>query len=259
MITFHDMRAETDELGKAIAERIRLIRALANFHVEHQASDPEQDLVNQRIQIIKSVRRLENDFQKLMTTWQKVLEELNTQVAYEPEDDVHSDLLSQFIKTTVPAHMQSVWKPGSFTGSLLVLFVDGEVESSSLVEKKDRPEEGQNSPVTAKVENHKANENDVSRFVSEPRAESFTILKSLGNSDINFYFYLPEPEKVIIKIYNQMDQLVRLIEKRYDQPGDYAAIWDGFDNDGEPLPKDTYYCQLQIGNALSELRTIELT
>ena len=63
----------------------------------------------------------------------------------------------------------------------------------------------------------------------------------------------------MIKLYDQQDRLVRYLDRTYDEPGDYSVEWDGRDDDGEPLPKDTYYCQLQIGGTLLDLKTIELT
>jgi flagellar hook assembly protein FlgD len=69
---------------------------------------------------------------------------------------------------------------------------------------------------------------------------------------------LSEPENVTIRIYDSTDKLVRLIEKHFDEPGDFSVEWDGRDNENEELLKGDYTFQLEIGSSLSELKTISL-
>ncbi len=260
MITLHDTQMETDELVETLTDEIRLLKALANFHVPSQADEQENDLINQRTQLLNRLDLLARNFDRLISSWNESIETLDGEVSYESEKESHREIISKFIKTTVPNNMQQAWSPDSFTGSLLVFFVDGQIESSSLVEKREHPEHSDKQPEEDKSAHETPSVTDDApvQVVAET-SESFTILKSLVNSDINIYFYLPEPARVIIKIYNQKDQLVRLVEKNYDEPGDYSAAWDGRDNDGDILAKETYYCQLQIGETLSELKTIELS
>ena len=74
----------------------------------------------------------------------------------------------------------------------------------------------------------------------------------------NIYFSLSEPENVAIRIYDSTDKLVRLIEKNFDEPGDFSVEWDGRDSENEELRKGDYTFQLEIGNSLSESKTISL-
>jgi len=152
--------------------------------------------------------------------------------------------------------MQSKWGSDDFTGSLLVFFKDGKIDSSSLLEKKitsgrkESPSENFTNTLPHRFKKSLTG-------VTEP-SESFTVLKARNDSRFNIYFSLSEPENVIIKIYNNADKLVRLIEKHFDQPGDFSVEWDGRDNENEVLPRGDYYCQLEIGSSLSELKTISL-
>ncbi len=251
MASAADIGGEATNLRKRIKDQIKLIRALANFHIDEEFSNPAHALVNQRSQLLKCIDALEQDFETYDTQRQANHSAVQAGPP-EPARVSGPDVMTAFIEAVVPEEQQAAWDANSFTGSLLVFFEDGRVESSSLVAKQRQRVPTSNSYAH---ERHKKR----IRVVGEPESEMFTVLKSLGDSNINFYFYLAEPARVVIKIYNQMDQLVRLIEKRYDAPGDYAITWDCRDNDGDLLAKGAYYCQLQVGNSLSELKTIELS
>lgn len=255
MIVFQDPLEQVKTLSKELSEQIKLIRALANFHVTRNSNGEQEDLSNQRKQIINSVKDMENKFEKLANLWNESIQELKSQTAYDPKNDSHTDLITKFVKLAMPGEMQKKWRPEGFDGSLLVFFKDSKINSSSLMEKKTKPG-AQTLPQEIFSNNQSKHEKQIS-IVTEPM-ESFTVLKRRNESKVNVYFSLSKPAKVIIKIYNQTDELVRLIVKYFDEAGDFSVEWDGRDNDNEVLPKDIYYCQLEIGNTLSELKTISL-
>ena len=256
MIRFQESPDEVETLENKIKEQIQLTRALANFCVEGATTIDATELENQRRQISKSIKAMESQFTKLIEKWRESIQDLKAKADF--DSDLHGDLISKFIEVAVPSEMQSVWQPKDFTGSLLIFFVDGEIESSSLIEKKKRPlvteESNESSSSNASYIDREKNV-DVR---IEPK-ESFSIIKSPIDAKINIYFNLPEPANVVVKIFNEAEELVKKIERDYDEPGEYSVLWDGHSDDGVALPKGTYYCQLQIGSSLSELKTIDLS
>ena len=137
MINFKEPLEEVQNLTKELSDQIKLIRALANFHVNINSNGDRADLENQRIQISNSVKEMEGRFSKLAGLWEQSIKELKSQAAYDPEADIQNDLITKFVRFTVPSAMQSKWSPDDFTGSLLVFFKDGKIDSSSLLEKKN--------------------------------------------------------------------------------------------------------------------------
>lgn len=242
-----------EALTRLFSDKLSLLRALANFHIEPGVADPEQNLANQRRQLVKCAKALEEDFGKLAAAWQLTTGATQTTTGG-GKDLSTQDVLKHFIKAAVPPDAQNTWHD-AFTGSLLVVFKNGGVDTSVLVEKQV-------------LENAGAEENlefeaapEVSDLAAEntPEPASFTILPSYGDATFNFYYFLPEPANVVIRIYSDENKLVHRIEKQYDHPGDYTTIWDGLDNRGEPLKSAVYECQLQIGEALSERKKIDFT
>ncbi len=256
MINCQEPLEKAQELTKELADQIKLIRALANFHVSINGNGDRTDLENQRRQITNSIRELEERFTNLTEHWNQSIKELKSQNAYEPEKDNQSDLITKFVRFTVPSAMQAKWSPENFTGSLLVFFKDGKIDSSSILEKKIAPR--QKEPSLENFTNGLPHRLEKSLGVIDEPSESFTVLKARDNSKFNIYFSLSEPENITIKLYDSSHKLVRLIEKGFDEPGDFSVEWDGLDNENEELPKGDYTCQLEIGNFLSELKTISL-
>ncbi len=256
MINFQEPLEEAQNLTKKLSEQIKLIRALANFHVNINSNGDRADLENQRTQISNSVKKMEGRFSKLAELWEQSIKKLITQTPYDPEADSQTDLITKFVRFTVPTAMQSKWSPDDFTGSLLVFFKDGKIESSSLLEKKLTPGRKESSPDDFTNALPHRLEKPL-RVVTES-SESFTVLKTRNEFKFNIYFSLSEPEKVTIRIYDSTDKLVRLIEKHFDEPGDFSVEWDGRDNENEELCKGDYTFQLEIGNSLSESKTISL-
>lgn len=248
-------RDDVGKLARELKDKIKLVQALSNYHIEHGTVANEADLHNQRTQIRKCIKEIEQDFSHVVALWHKSAAGGQARVAYDLDKGVPADLVTKFIKFAVPTSMQSVWDPETFTGSLLIFFENGKIESSSLVEKKIRPVAADEFPAggEAEVETEKPVK------IVQHREEFVAVLKSFISPKINIYFYLSAPATVVIKLYDQQDRLVRYLDRTYDEPGDYSVEWDGRDDDGEPLPKDTYYCQLEIGGTLLDLKTIELT
>ncbi|MFQ5603545.1 MAG: FlgD immunoglobulin-like domain containing protein [bacterium] len=259
MIEFQDFSEEGQILAKKITEKLKLILALANFYVDGENSLNAEVLTNQRAQLIKALKELEVDFQEFVALWRESQSGVHLHNTFEPAPVSRTELISKFIKMAVPAEMQSGWNDEDFSGSLLVFFENGKIESSSLIEKKLHHEvDGESVRLSVQeARNHTMNDKPV-KVVLDPR-DSFTVIKSPTNSKVRIYFTLKKPEKVIIKIYDQLDQIVRQFEKEYEAAGEYTVEWDGKNDQGLPVAKDHYYFQLQVGNNFSEIKSIEWT
>ena len=255
MIEFPNSLEENKQLEEIIEDRISLLRALANFHVEKERYPDLDTLLNQRRQLLKSLKDLSRDFAKFVDASKDALSELKPKIASLPERENHSDVISKFISIVVPEEQQAAWQPDKFTGSLLVFFENGKIDSSSLIEKKMSMQDEQDLN-----EFDLADDFEVERPVKvvDEADESFTILKSPKDSNVNFYFTLGKEARVSLKIRNPLDVLVREIEIEYDRPGEYTIIWDRLDNEGNEVPKDRYFCQLQIADVQSQAKTIDL-
>lgn len=259
MIEFQDVFEDPHLLEKRIADQIRLIRALANFHIDTDSLIEPSDLVNQRTQIKRQLKELQARFAKLVKAWQEFSADLSAHIAYDPENDQHSDLATKFIKMVVPSEMQSVWHPDTFTGSLLILFENGKIYSSSLIEKRlESPEKDQTRMFTSNNGEKEPNKDDVKVVEDGGPLNSFFVLQSPTDCKLHIYFALNEPATVFVIIYNEFEQVVRQIEKHFDRAGDYTIVWDGLDDEEKVVAKGKYYCQLQVGGNLSELKEIEL-
>lgn len=57
-------------------------------------------------------------------------------------------------------------------------------------------------------------------------------------------YNLPEPTKVVIKVYNELGQAVRRLVSENKQPGKYKVLWDGRSDKGIPLSDGLYVCVL---------------
>jgi hypothetical protein len=55
------------------------------------------------------------------------------------------------------------------------------------------------------------------------------------------------PIPTTLKIYNILGQKVRTLVDEPKEPGRYEAIWDGKDEDGNPVASGIYFYQLRIG------------
>jgi hypothetical protein len=253
MIRFQDALEELKYLDEKAKDQISLLRALANFNIADERSPMAEDLKNQRTQLRKSLQQLENDLYQFAEKCQQKIEESGSKPVKPAVNRDITDLTTEFIRMAVPPEAQSVWRPNDFTGSLLVFFVNGKIDSSSLLEKKNSSTEQELTDDTPANDSQ-----DGVKVVIEPR-ESFSVFKAPVEAKVNIYFSLPEPAAVVVKIFDKLDRVVRQLDSQYDAPGTYTIEWDGLDDQSNAVPKDTYYCQLQIGNSLSELKTIDLS
>jgi hypothetical protein len=242
-----------EDVAAKTLDQVRLLRALVNFSTDDLVRRDSAELENQREQISRCVHQLEEHLDQLI----KRRPYLNGQAGESLTSPVPpgDDVITQFMRTALPAESQRIWKPNHFTGSLLVFFVDGKIDSGSLIEKKMEPldtdmfgEDDGNEPTLGG--------NGV-EFHVEP-VESFSILKTRHKRRVNIRFALPEASNVTIQIYDSRDRLIRSFQRRFDSAGDYTQEWDGRDESGNTVPDAQYYCQLQIGDSVTGLQTILL-
>jgi hypothetical protein len=265
MIEFEDQAS----LVWKVRNTIRLIRALANFHVERNERIDADELNNQRTQLLRAAKELGLTFETLVDLM-KESPDFNEVDNHEPDTEEHEDLVTKFIKESVPEEMQKQWDPESFTGSLLVFFDQGSIESASLIEKKTEDHETEDHETEDDETEHIINDFDANLLARQlanagdvevitDSEEPLTIVQSREDSMIHFYFTLKEASAVALRIYNQMDQLMRELHTTYDRPGDYIIKWDGLDDEGKAVPKERYFCQLQAGTINYEIKSINLT
>jgi len=56
-----------------------------------------------------------------------------------------------------------------------------------------------------------------------------------------------KPSQVELKIYNALGQLVATLVDKYQTTGEYSAVWDGKDGDGNLLASGIYFYRIQMG------------
>ncbi len=272
MILFQDIVDKAEGLAGDLEDKIKLLRALANFHIDSDFPAEYDDLVNQRRQMLKLIRQLEVEFTELATSWQDGISRLKLKL---PSADTHAepdDLTTRFVASCVQSDEQALWDPEAFNGSLLVFFNQGKIESASLIERKGEPESDKSdsddndafhelvTEIVPEEEGVHAGEPQGGRVENNGDGRTtFTLVRSTDGKSVNFYFSLDEPGPVTAKIYDQQDKLVRILTVDYDEPGDYVLKWRGEDDEGAPLPRASYFCQLQVGDSLLELKSFELT
>lgn len=234
-------RGEHDAARAAIAGKLKLLRALANFSLSGCPEELRGRLENQREQIRNCVLELEQELQQPLR--------LAPEAKFEGNGGAgeNSRLISEFVRAVVPKSMQSAWRPDSFSGSLLILFEDGQIVSSSLVETKSGLQFG-------------LVDDDDNAAAPRPElaVQTFTVLKSRGKAGVNIYYDLPEATTVTVRIYDARETLVRQIANTYAEAGAYTVAWNGLDDMGVPLPPGNYFCQVRTGNIESELKEIDL-
>ncbi|MFQ5751700.1 MAG: hypothetical protein ACE5HI_06865 [bacterium] len=75
MIEFQDPFEEAMLLEQKIADQIKLIRALANFHVDKEAPNADE-MENQRVQLTRSLKEMETNFARLVEARNEVITDL---------------------------------------------------------------------------------------------------------------------------------------------------------------------------------------
>lgn len=71
------------------------------------------------------------------------------------------------------------------------------------------------------------------------------------NPETQIEYVLPQDagvQKVTLKIYNSLGQLVRILVNDFQSPGIHNAVWNGRDNKGNMLSSGIYFYVLETGN-----------
>ncbi|OGF05439.1 MAG: hypothetical protein A2509_03675 [Candidatus Edwardsbacteria bacterium RIFOXYD12_FULL_50_11] len=68
------------------------------------------------------------------------------------------------------------------------------------------------------------------------------------NGQTRISYQLAKPGNVSLKIYNTLGQLVNTLVEGHQQPGIYAAIWNGRDNSGRTTANGVYFYRLEAGD-----------
>ncbi len=71
------------------------------------------------------------------------------------------------------------------------------------------------------------------------------------NPSTTIEYSVQKAEKVTIKIYNGIGQLVRTLVNTEKMIGEYSIVWDGNNDRGKHIASGTYYYQLQVGEFTS--------
>jgi hypothetical protein len=61
-------------------------------------------------------------------------------------------------------------------------------------------------------------------------------------------YYLAVPSTVQIKIFNLNGQLIHVVKLQKKMTGKCEFVWDGRDNNGQPVPAGTYICNIKGSN-----------
>lgn len=73
-----------------------------------------------------------------------------------------------------------------------------------------------------------------------------------GNSSTIISFNLSQSENVEVKIFNSLGREIRLLAKQNFQKGENKIVWDGTDNNGNPVTSGIYFYHIQtISRALT--------
>ncbi len=61
-------------------------------------------------------------------------------------------------------------------------------------------------------------------------------------------FQIPQPNEVMLEIYDLLGRRVRLLQQAAKPPGFYSAIWDGRNQQGRLVESGIYFVRMQAGN-----------
>ena len=77
------------------------------------------------------------------------------------------------------------------------------------------------------------------------------------NPTTTIHYTLPGASDVKIQIFNSVGQLIRNLEQKSQQPGGNQVIWDGRNDQGQPVPSGLYYYQI-VSDGFKEVRKMTL-
>jgi hypothetical protein len=78
------------------------------------------------------------------------------------------------------------------------------------------------------------------------------------NPDTRISYDVAKPDRVTIKIYNELGQEVRQLVDELKTAGQHTVSWDGTDNSGNSLATGMYFYQLKVGDHLSAKKMVML-
>jgi hypothetical protein len=61
-----------------------------------------------------------------------------------------------------------------------------------------------------------------------------------------------------LAVYNILGQRVKILKKGFTQPGNHKIIWNGTDENEQPLPNGIYFCKLVLSNGCSSAKKMIL-
>ena len=94
---------------------------------------------------------------------------------------------------------------------------------------------------------------------SSPIAEHPTLYSNFPNpfNDVTtFSYYLPEPARVELKIYNLLGEEVKTLVNEHQDPGHRSVSWRGSDNSGNMVSSGVYISKIMAGNMSQTSRLV---
>ena len=76
------------------------------------------------------------------------------------------------------------------------------------------------------------------------------------NPTTQIEYTIPHQDQAVIRIYNSLGQLVRLLEEPLRPAGTYAIRWDGADGHGQAVASGQYYYQVQASENVASKRML---
>lgn len=68
------------------------------------------------------------------------------------------------------------------------------------------------------------------------------------NPSTTISFYLPEPEDVLLEVFNIKGQRIKVLVKDHKDSGQHQVVWDGADDRGRSASSGIYFYKLKVGS-----------
>jgi hypothetical protein len=78
------------------------------------------------------------------------------------------------------------------------------------------------------------------------------------NAATTISYELAEPSAVVLTIYNNLGQEVRMLVNEYQAAGEWSVTWDGTNSDNQPASSGIYFYELKAGGETESRRMILL-
>ena len=89
--------------------------------------------------------------------------------------------------------------------------------------------------------------------------DNFIFSRSYPNpfdSEIEIEYFLPEPSRVTIRVFDLHGKVVRTLEERIIDPGVSRVLWDGKDEAGNSVSEGFFFYRIETSSGRSETRKI---